>query len=110
MLSMYDVIIVGAGVGGSHLASKLKGNVLVLEKDKKIKPKDSGIVSKNFLNFFGKEFIKDKISEMKVMSPSGNVIFLQNRNEPMAYIIKRESFAAHLHKIAKKHADFRKRI
>lgn len=107
---MYDVIVVGAGVGGSYLASKLKDNVLVLEKDKKIKPKDSGIVSKNFLTFFGKEFVKDKINEMKVMSPSGNVIFLRNRNEPMAYIIKRESFAAHLQKIAKKRADFRNEI
>ncbi len=107
---MYDVIVVGSGIGGSHLASKLKGKALVLEKEKKIKPKDSGIVSKHFLDFFGKEFVKNEIYEMKVISPSGSVINLNRTSEPMAYILKREHFARHLRKMARKRADIRTEI
>ena len=47
---MYDIIFVGGGVAGCYTASLLPKNlaIMVLEKHKKVRPKDSGIVSGHF--------------------------------------------------------------
>lgn len=90
---MHDVIIVGAGVAGSYLAGKLADlDVLVLEKNKIVIMKDSGIVSSRFMSFFReKELIKSDIREMKAVSPSGISISLKSR-QPFAHILDREKF------------------
>ena len=99
---MFDVIIVGGGVAGSYLASKLEGlNVLLIEKNKKVLLKDSGIVSKGFLDFFDEDLIKCEINKMEAFSPSGHT-FALNNHKPFAYIIKRVEFSRHLRSIAKK--------
>ncbi len=89
---MYDVIIVGAGVAGSYLASKLEGlNVLLIEKDKNPVLKDSGIVSEDFLEFFDGP-IRSGIKRMDCFSPSGDMFTLY-RSKPFAYVLEREAFA-----------------
>lgn len=103
---MYDAIIVGSGIAGGSIARSLDGNVLVLEKNKKVLPKDSGIVSGRFLEHYGKEFIRHEITEMELVPPSGHAFFLRD-DTPFAYILHRERFAEHTIKEAKKHADFR---
>ncbi|MBI4018227.1 MAG: NAD(P)/FAD-dependent oxidoreductase [Candidatus Aenigmarchaeota archaeon] len=103
---MYDVIIVGSGIGGSRLASQLQGlNVLVIEKDRKIVPKDSGIVSKDFLGMFSKGFVKNKIKRMDLVSPSGKTITMETE-QPFAYILKRELFLEYLRSRAMRNAEF----
>jgi len=101
---MYDVIIVGAGVAGSYLGYKLSQernlNVLILEKDKKTILKDSGIVSSKFLEFFPRKFVKNEISRMDFVSPSGKRMTIQTE-KPFAFILKREQFSRHLRKNAK---------
>ena len=101
---MYDVIIVGCGVAGAYLASKLDGlNVLLIEKNKNIILKDSGIVSKDFLDFFGEDLIKNEITRMDAFSPAGHTFTLNSR-KPFAYIIKRERFSHLLRTDARKSA------
>ena len=98
---MYDVIIVGCGVAGAYLASKLAGlNVLLIEKNKKVLLKDSGIVSKDFLDFFDESIIKCGITNMEAVSPNGHNFTLSS-DEPFAYIIKRELFSRQLRSRAK---------
>lgn len=95
---MYDVIIVGAGPAGCHVARKLDGlNVLVIEKDKKVFPKDSGIVSKDFFSFYGRNFVKSEISQMKMVSPSGSSFYLRSK-KPFAFILHREKFLKYARK------------
>jgi flavin-dependent dehydrogenase len=96
---MYDVVVAGAGVAGSYLASKLQNlDILVLEKDKKTRLKDSGIVSKRFNEFFNdKKLIKAEINEMKFVSPS-NYSFCLKSNKSFAYILKRKMFSRYLRK------------
>lgn len=106
---MFDVIIVGGGVAGSFLASKLDGkcDVLVLEQSKKIIEKDSGIVSCRFDELMGKDaekLIKTHIRKMDLVSPSGLTCSLQS-GKPFARILKREAFAKSLRKNAKKKAN-----
>ena len=102
---MHDVIIVGGGVAGCYLASKLAGlNILLIEKNKRVTLKDSGIVSKDFLSFFDSSLVKDEITKMEAFSPSGNSFTLGNGN-PFAYIIKRVEFSKHLRAIAKNNAE-----
>lgn len=104
---MYDVVVVGAGVAGSYIASKLDAEVLVLEKDSRSVIKDSGIVSSDFNNFFkDKALIKNKISEMQFISPSGKS-FILGSDEPFAYILKRKDFAQRLRNQARKNAEIR---
>ena len=58
-LCMYDVIIAGSGIAGSTIARGLgELDVLVLEKNKKAAPKDSGIVSRRFLEHYDRKFIR----------------------------------------------------
>jgi len=106
---MFDVIIVGGGVAGSYLASQIKQdcNVLVIERNKKIMPKDSGIVSTEFDKIFGKKgrnLIKCKIDRMDCVSASGLVYPLQY-DKPFAYILKRRKFSKFLRKKGTKNAD-----
>jgi flavin-dependent dehydrogenase len=102
---MHDLIVVGAGVAGSYLASKL-GNldVLVLEKSKEAK-KDSGIVSKRILEFFPEKPLRKEIREMKFFSPSG-LSFSLRSEEPFAYFLKRD-FTSSLRKKARKNSEIR---
>ena len=101
---MYDVIIVGGGVGGLFLASKLEGlDVLVLERNKKITLRDSGIVSNQFKQLFKTgSIIKDKITGMELLSKSQSINI--HTRKPFAYILKREEFTSHLRKLASKKA------
>ncbi|MBI4174032.1 MAG: NAD(P)/FAD-dependent oxidoreductase [Candidatus Aenigmarchaeota archaeon] len=102
---MYDVIIVGGGVAGCYLASRLAGlNILLIEKNKKVTLKDSGIVSKDFLDFFDRSLIKDEITKMEAFSPNDESFTLSN-SDPFAYIIKRVEFSRHLREIAKRGAE-----
>ncbi len=102
---MYDVIIVGGGVAGTYLASKLGGlNVLLIEKNKNIILKDSGIVSRDFLGFFGEELVKDEINRMDAFSPSGRT-FILNSRIPFSYIIKRKTFSRLLRTNAQKTSE-----
>jgi flavin-dependent dehydrogenase len=95
---MYDAVVVGAGPAGSCLAGKLGGlNVLVIEKDKKVYPKDSGIVSSYFLNNFSRKFVKSGIKRMRLVSPSGNYFYLKSE-KPYAFILRREKFLKSLRK------------
>ena len=63
----------GSGIAGSYLASQLNDlDVLIIEKNRKITLKDSGIVSSDFKKFVkDRSLIQDKIKEMHFISPSG---------------------------------------
>ena len=100
---MYDAIIIGAGVAGPFLATLLKDlDILILEKDREIAVKDSGIVSTSIRDFIKpKALIQDKIKEMQFISPSGLSFSLQSDN-PFAYILKRRQFSMYLRKKARK--------
>ncbi|MCX6818578.1 MAG: NAD(P)/FAD-dependent oxidoreductase [Candidatus Aenigmarchaeota archaeon] len=101
---MYDVIVVGAGVAGSYIASKLDADVLVLEKDKDIVLKDSGIVSHECFEYFNeKALIQNDIKQMQFISPSG-LEFVLSADEPFAHILKRRLFSLHLRKLARKNS------
>lgn len=103
----YDVIIVGGGVAGCYLASLLgDANVLVLEKNKKIRPKDSGIVSSRIFSFFKRPPIKASISRMELVSPSGITAMIQDE-KPYAHILRRRRFTRFLRQLAKRKADVR---
>ncbi len=106
---MYDVIIVGAGIAGSYLAQRLQGlDILVIEKDRNVVPRDSGIVSRRFDNLFGanKKFIKKEIMEMKLISP--NFSFFLNSDRAFAYILEREELLSHLRKTNIKYETVKK--
>ncbi len=104
---MYDVIIVGCGVSGGYLASLLKGlNVLVLEKNKKVILKDSGIVSSHFSDFIDAPLIHERVKEMRIVSPSG-IKFSVRAKKPFAYILKRREFSSFLRKSARKNAELK---
>jgi flavin-dependent dehydrogenase len=106
MPKIYDAIVVGGGVAGSYIASQLRGEVLLIEKNRKIVPKDSGIVSKRFLKLIpdGRQLIKFNIKKIECTSPSG-LTFCLKSEEPFAYILKRRSFSQFLLSKAKKNAD-----
>jgi len=91
---MYDIIIVGSGIAGSYLAEKLKRyKVLVIEKDKKISIKDSGIVSEGIFEFFkGNKLIREKISRMRFVSQNNKIEIEGN----IAYILEREDMSEFL--------------
>ncbi len=99
---MYDAIIIGAGIAGSYLAQRLGDlDILVIEKERRIVPRDSGIVSTRFDTLFGrnlsKKFIKKEITEMKLVSPN-NSFFLRS-DKTFAYILEREDLLRHLRRV-----------
>lgn len=102
---MYDIIIIGAGVAGCYLSSLLNPNlnVLIIEKDKNIRLKDSGIVSTRFTKFFKSSFIKQKVNKMTLVSPA-NLSFSVSSQKPFAYVLKRKEFAQSLRAEARKKA------
>ncbi len=94
---MYDVIIIGAGLAGSYLSKRLKDlDILVIEKERKVVPRDSGIVSTRFDNLFGKKFIKDEIKEMKLISQNSSFFLTSDRT--FAYVLEREKLLKDLRK------------
>lgn len=106
MPDMHDVVIVGGGVAGCYLSSLLLGtdnlDILVLEKDKKVRPKDSGIVSTDFEKHLPLEgLMKAKIKKMRCVSPGKKEFFL-SKDAPFAYILKREKFSRFLRNSAGK--------
>jgi len=102
---MHDLIVVGSGVAGSFLTSRLKDmDILVLEKDRKTKT-DSGIVSSKISKFLPKKFLDREIKEMKFVSPSG-LEFSLKRERPFAYFLKKD-FSCLLRKEAKKNSKIR---
>ncbi len=106
---MHDVIFVGSGVAGCYTASLLPGglDILLLEKDKKVRPKDSGIVSRSFDSFINEpSLIKSRATEIECVSPSGKKFSLR-RQEPFIYILKRKRFTRYLRKKARKKAAMR---
>jgi flavin-dependent dehydrogenase len=104
---MRDIIIVGAGTAGSFLASRLKNkDLLILEKNRKIVLRDSGIVSADFKKFFPeKKLIEEEIREMIAKSPTRE--FSLKSEKPFAYILKRIRFAKYLRNSAKKNAEIK---
>jgi len=107
---MHDVVIVGGGVAGCYLASQLPKDldVVIIERNKKVIPKDSGIVSTRIEEFIGKDvqhLIEHKINKMECISPSGMKFSLQNE-QPFAYILKREKFGVYLRKRAGEKCTF----
>ena len=100
---MHDIIFVGAGVAGCHAASLLPGrlDILLLEKDKKVRPKDSGIVSRQFTSFINEPgIIKTGADEIECVSPSGNRFSLRG-SENFIYILRRKKFTRYLRKRAR---------
>ncbi|MBI2075708.1 MAG: hypothetical protein HYT72_00480 [Candidatus Aenigmarchaeota archaeon] len=104
---MYDVIISGCGVAGGYLAGLLDGlDVLVLEKNRHVTLKDSGLVSAAFSRFATSKLIQSKVYSMKAVSPSG-LTFMLNSKKPFAYILKRKAFSGFLRRRAKTGARLR---
>lgn len=105
-IGMYDVIVVGSGVGGSCVAAGLDADVLVLEKDKRIVPKDSGIVSRQFEAAFPHSgLVQHAISRMEIRSRNEH-FFLKSRR-PYAYLIDRVGFSSSLRRRIRKRAQLR---
>jgi flavin-dependent dehydrogenase len=87
------------------IAKSLKDfNVLILEKNKSIAPKDSGIVSKRFFEHYDRKFVQHEITKMELVAPGGRSFFLQDE-APFAFILHRERFASSIMKEAKRNAD-----
>lgn len=103
---MHDLIIVGGGVAGCRIASSLDMDVLLLEKSREIKLKDSGIVSRRFIDIYGTDLVKHEIRVMEGVSPSGKRLFL-NSDSPFAYIIDRIGFSKFLRKKAREKAEIK---
>lgn len=105
-MDIYDVIIVGAGPVGSHLAYKLakKGiKVCVLEKKTQIgiPLQCAGILSKKVLNLIDipDEFILNRVKGAYFHSPNNSILKIA-KNDPEAYIIDRVAFDQYLAKKA----------
>ncbi len=96
---MHDVIIVGAGVAGPYLASLLpEFDVILLEKERKITIKDSGIVSKKFREFVNdRRVIKDRISCMELVSANRKIVV----EKDFSYLLERKKFSHFLRKLKK---------
>ncbi|MGA2367107.1 MAG: NAD(P)/FAD-dependent oxidoreductase [Dehalococcoidia bacterium] len=92
---MYDVIIIGAGIAGSYIASKLACQglrVCVLEKNAQAGHKSSctGIISRDCFELLSpdKSIIQWQARSAKIFSPSGKYIRVE-RETTQAYILDR---------------------
>lgn len=106
---MFDCIIIGSGFSGSYLGGLLKNmNVLIIEKDKKVLSKDSGIVSNKLCDFFRSfdDFVKEEINETNAFSPSG-LRFSLKSEKPFAYVLDSENFIEALRRKARENAKFK---
>jgi geranylgeranyl reductase family protein len=95
---MHDVIIVGGGPVGSHVARRLaeKGHqVLVLEKKSRVGEKVccTGIIGQECVNNFSidNKVILRKVNSATLFSPSGYGLHLY-RQEPQACVLDRSAF------------------
>ncbi len=97
---MHDVIIAGCGLGGGYLNKLLSDgtDVKVIEKNRKIAPRDSGIVSRRFdaLLEGAENFIGHEIHSMKINSATRS--FMLRSDDAFAYILKREKLLKSLRK------------
>lgn len=101
---MYDVIIIGAGMAGSYLASQLDGlNVLIIESTRKVKPRDSGIVSSRIFHFLhDRSLIKNRIKTMKLKSQ--NIEITMHTDKPFSFILDREKTSVLMRRAARGNA------
>ena len=95
---MYDVVVVGGGPIGSHVACKMAGMgyaVLVLEKKEKLGGRVicAGIIGRECFSYFdiSDSVVLRQANSAKIFSPSGKIIKLW-RKENQAYIIDRAAF------------------
>ena len=98
MLNLYDVIIVGAGPVGSHVAGKLAGmgyGVVVLEQKEKLGEKVccTGIIGQECVTSFAiaESVTLKPVNSAKLFSPSGRLLRLW-REETQAYLVDRAAF------------------
>jgi digeranylgeranylglycerophospholipid reductase len=97
-VKLYDVLVIGAGPVGSHVAYKLAGlgyKVAVFEEHEEIgRPVCcTGIVSDECVQRFGipGDLVWQQANSAKLFAPSGEFLRVW-RNEPQAYIIDRAGF------------------
>ncbi len=112
---MYDLVVVGAGPIGSHLASKFieeneGSDVLLLEKGEVGKPlKGTGHVSTDLFNYIPKDesFVEKEIYGAEVHNRFGSYSFGKDRQT--SYVIDRVEFDSFLLQRAKeKGVEFKK--
>jgi geranylgeranyl reductase family protein len=98
MLKPQDVIVIGAGPAGSHVAAGLAGlghRVLVLEKQPQVAAQVccTGIVGEACAREFsiGEEVILRRVKSARLYSPGGEELYLE-RPQPQACILDRAAF------------------